>query len=187
LRAFETTTLLAVLLSGCGASPYGHAPSYAPVDAERSLLTREQPIDFSSPAHWGDIENGTLKVPKPGRALTLFGVVESRDPGPRGQAILRLSLRQLEPRNTCARRGDADSCRTTVSEASSTFVWALVALRDSDDVGPLAVGRQSLLRIVGEPGQETPPSGGGAVIHVAWYRHWPSAEYFTAPGPPARR
>jgi hypothetical protein len=111
------------------------------------------------------------------RRISLFGVVDGRAAGPGGQALLKLRVRALEPANQCARPGDDDSCRVTVSDKDFGVVWSLVELRADDDVGPRAVAPRSLLRIVGTVGQDVSPADGAPVVHALWYRHWPGQEY----------
>lgn len=161
---------LAMLL-GCAGSPYGHAPRYVPLDREDAIVATARPYDAAAAQRGG---------PDPTtRRVALFGVVESRAAGPGGQALLKLSVRSLEPQNQCARSGDDDSCRVTVSEKDFGAVWAMVELRADDDVGPRAVGQRSLMRIVGTVGQDVGPSDGAPIVRALWYRHWPGQEYLS--------
>jgi hypothetical protein len=112
--------------------------------------------------------------------VTLFGVVESRAAGPGGQALLKLSVRRLEPRNVCERAGDDDTCRVTVSDKDFGVVWALASLRGDDDLGPRAIGQRSLLRVVGALGQDVSPIDGSPMVHASYYRHFPPADYTTS-------
>src|SRR4051794_13245538 len=87
---------------------YGHAVNYAPLDDETRAVAdaREyDPVMYPrEPEAW---RKGTVH---------LFGVVESRSPGPGGAAMLKLSVRRLEPRNLCENEKDEDTCRVTVSD-----------------------------------------------------------------------
>lgn len=164
---------IAAMASGivaCGGSgPYGHAPRYEPTAAERDAVAGA--LEYDAPraqAHAVDLRRSKV---------ALFGVVETREVGARGRALLKLSVRALEPSSVCARPGDDDSCRVTVTDQDFGVVWALVALRADDDVGPRAVGQRSLLRLVGDVEQDVSPTDGAPVVHCTWYRHWPSAEY----------
>jgi hypothetical protein len=112
-------------------------------------------------------------------SVVLFGAVVSRSAGPGGQAMLKLGVRRLEPRNLCDNGNDDDSCRVTVSDKDFGMVWALASLRGDDDVGPKSVGPGSLLRIVGPIGQDVSPNDGAAVVHATWIRHWPPFTYVT--------
>jgi hypothetical protein len=166
---------IAALASGIvacgGAGSYGHAPHYEPTASER---------DAVAGAHEYDALHARARAGDPrGRNVTLFGVVETREVGSGGQALLKLSVRALEPNSVCARPGDDDSCRVTVTDQDFGVVWALVALRADDDVGPHAVGQRSLLRLVGDVEQDVSPTDGAPVVHCTWYRHWPSLEYVT--------
>ncbi len=81
-----------VLGVGCGgAGAYSHAPSYAPIDDEATIVAGAREYDASAARSQGP--EGWKK------AVSLFGVVESRAAGPGGQALLKLSVRALEPQN----------------------------------------------------------------------------------------
>jgi hypothetical protein len=157
---------------GChGAGPYGHSPRYVELDDEVSAAAGAREYDpvmvLRSPEEW-----------RRGK-VTLFGVVESRAAGPGGQAMLKMSVRRLEPRNLCDSQTDEDSCRVTVSDKDFGVVWSLASLRGDDDVGPHAVGPRSLVRVVGAVGQDVSPSDGAPVVHAAYYRHFPPFFYVT--------
>jgi hypothetical protein len=161
------------LLVGChGAGAYGHAPQYAPTDDETAAVAGSREYDpvmaQRQPEEW-----------RKGK-VALFGVVESRAPGPGGQALLKLSVRTLAPRNLCDNRDDDDSCRVTVSSKDFGVVSVLVSLRADDDVGPRSVAPKSLLRVVGTIGQDVSKSDGALVLRASWYRHWPPFFYVTS-------
>ncbi len=166
-------SLLALLvLAACGgAGPYGHSPRYAPRGDEAAAVAGAREYDpvmvERQPDEW---RKGSL---------TLFGVVESRAAGPGGQALLKLGVRRLEPRNLCENEHDDDSCRVTVSDRDFGVVYALVRLHGDDDVGPHAVGARSLVRVVGTLGQDSSPSDGAPIVHATWLRHWPIFTYVT--------
>src|SRR5450631_2601968 len=95
---------LACLVSTAGchsAGPYGHSPRYVEVSDETAAATGAREYDpvmvERQPDEW-----------RKGR-LTLFGVVESRTAGPGGQAMLKLSVRRLEPHNLCESKQEDDS------------------------------------------------------------------------------
>jgi hypothetical protein len=169
VAAVASVTL--ALLTGCGAGPYGHSPRYVELSEETAAGAGAREYDpvmvERQPEEW---RKG---------AVTLFGVVESRTPGAGGQAMLKLGVRRLEPRNLCENEHDDDSCRVTVSDKDFGVVYALVTLRGGDDVGPKAVGQRSLVRIVGTLGQDVSPSDGAPVLHASYYRHWPMYFYVT--------
>ena len=159
------------LAAGCGgAGLYGHAPTYTPIDEEASVIASAREYDAAGAHPQGE---GSRKP------VALFGVVESRAPGPGGQALLKLRVRELEPSNVCERPADSDSCRVTVSDKDKGALWALVSLRGDDDVGPLAVGQRSLVRIVGPIGEDVSPTDGAPVVHASWYRHFPPTQYLS--------
>ncbi len=156
---------------GCqGAGAYGHSPHYVELDEEGVAVAGAREYDpimaEKQPDQWRQ------------RKITLFGVVERRDPGPGGQARLTLSVRRLEPRNLCSEKTDEDSCRVTVSDKDFGVVEALVSLRGDDHVGPRSVGARSLVRVVGTIGEDVAPTG-APVFHAVWYRHWPAFYYVT--------
>jgi hypothetical protein len=164
--------LLALLLAACqGAGSYSHSPRYVELSDESAASAGARDYDpvmvARQPEAW-----------RKGKVM-LFGVVESRAAGPGGQALLRLSVRRLEPRNLCESATDDDSCRVTVSDKDFGVVSALVALHGEDDVGPHAVGQRSLVRIVGTVGQDAAESDGSAIVHAAYYRHFPPLFYVT--------
>jgi len=170
-----TSLALAALLSlvtGCySAGPYGHSPRYVELSDETTAAAGAREYDpvmvERQPEEWHK-----------GR-VTLFGVVESRTAGPGGQALLKLSVRRLDPRNLCGSEQDDDSCRVTVSDKDFGVVYALVTLRGDDDVGPRSVGQRSLVRIVGSLGQDVSPSDGAPILHTSYCRHWPVYFYVT--------
>ena len=172
LSLASALVLLAPLMVSCeGAGPYGHSPRYAELDDEARAAAGAREYDpvmaARRPDQW---RQGTI---------SLFGVVQSRAPGAAGRALVKLGVRRLESRNLCVSENDTDSCRVTVSDRDFGVVWALVSLRGEDDVGPHSVGPGSLFRVVGTLGQEVSSADGGAVVHVAWYRHWPVFYYVT--------
>jgi len=157
---------------GCGgAGPYGHAPRYVERSDETAAAAGAREYDpvmaERQPDEW-----------RKGR-VTLFGVVEGRAPGTGGQALLKLGVRRLEPRNLCENEHDDDSCRVTVSDKDFGVVYALVQLGGGDDLGPKAVGQKSLVRVVGTLGQDVSPSDGAPIVHASYYRHWPMYFYVT--------
>ena len=171
-RKSALVAAVTVLTLNCGgAGPYGHSPHYVPLDAETAAVGPAREYDpvmvQRRPEEW-------RKGP-----VSLFGVVEGRTPGQGGQALLKLGVRVLEPRNLCDNQNDEDSCRVTVSDKDFGVIWALVSLRGDDDVGPRSVGLRSLVRIVGTIGQDVSPTDGAPVVHASFYRHWPSFYYVT--------
>lgn len=153
------------------AGPYGHAPSYATVDQEDDAIkgAREyDPVMFQrEPEAWRKSKT------------VLFGVVTGRAPGPGGAAYLTLSVRRLEPRNLCGNANDNDTCRVTVSDRDFGVVHVLSPLRPDDDVGETSVGAGSLVRVVGQFGEDVDPNDGGPILRSSFYRHWPRHFFVT--------
>ncbi|MGD0524904.1 MAG: hypothetical protein ABSE49_07165 [Polyangiaceae bacterium] len=172
---FALPAALAMLVwstPGCySAGAYGHAPRYVELSEETTAAAGAREYDpvmvERQPEEW-----------RKGR-VSLFGVVDTRTAGPGGQALLKLSVRRLDPRNLCVNEHDDDTCRVTVSDKDFGVVYALVTLRGDDDVGPRAVGQRSLVRIVGTVGQDVSPSDGAPIIHTTFARHWPAYFYVT--------
>lgn len=164
--------LVALCLGGCsGGGKYGHSPKYIPTSEEEKALegAREyDPVMYQrEPEVWRKSKT------------TLFGVVTARAPGPGGAAYLTLSVRRLEPRNLCSNKNDDDSCRVTVSERDFGVVHALAALKPEDDVGEHSVGVGSLVRVIGQFGEDVDPGDGAPILRGSFYRHWPRHFYVT--------
>jgi hypothetical protein len=168
-------SLLALVLcsaAGCHSpGPYGHSTNYAPSSDEATAIANAReydPVMFTRrPDEW---RKGMV---------VLFGVVETRAPGSGGSALLKLSVRHLEPRNVCQNEKDEDTCRVTVSDKDYGVLYALVALHGEDDVGPSAVGAKSLVRVVGKIGEDISASDGAPILHASYARHWPQYQYVT--------
>jgi hypothetical protein len=56
---------------------------------------------------------------------------------------------------------------------------ALVRLRPEDDVGEKSVGVGSLVRIVGQLGEDVDSNDGAPIVRSTFYRHWPRYYYVT--------
>jgi hypothetical protein len=166
-RSMKFASLLfALTFAACHSpGPYGHAVNYAPLSDEEVASKGAREYDPVM----------ATRRPEEWRAatVTLFGVVDTRTAGPNGAALLKLSVRRLEPRNLCGNDKDEDTCRVTVSDKDFGVVYALVQLRGGDDVGPKAVGAQSLVRIIGKIGQDSNPSDGAPIVRADYYRHFP--------------
>jgi hypothetical protein len=167
-----TLATIAFFATGCrSAGPYGHSPRYVELDEETTMTAGAREYDpvmvERQPDEW-----------RKGK-IVLFGVVQSRSAGPGGQALLKLGVRRLEPRNLCENEHDDDTCRVTVSDKDFGVVDVLVLLRGEDDVGPHAVGQRSLVRVLGTLGQDVSPDDGAPVLHATWFRHWPAYFYVT--------
>lgn len=166
-----TFPLFALVIACGGAGPYGHAPNYAPLADEAQALegSREyDPVMFQrQPDEWRK------------SAVSLFGIVTKRTPGPSGAAEIVVSIRRLEPRNLCENMRDDSSCLVTVSDREFGVVHALVTLHPEDEVGEKSVGLGSLVRIVATSNGELAAGDGAAVLRARYYRHWPRYFYVT--------
>lgn len=165
--------LAAVGLVACRSSgPYSYAPKYVATSEEETATTGAREYD---PVMYQREPETWRKSP-----TMLFGVVSSRAPGPGGQAYLTLSVRRLEPRNLCSNAKDDDTCRVTVTDRDFGKVHALVKLRPEDDVGEKSTGVGSLVRIVGQLGEDVDPNDGTPILRASFYRHWPRYYYVTS-------
>jgi hypothetical protein len=165
------TPLLALWIVGCSsAGPYGHSPTYSPLDDETRAAASAKDYDpvmaKRSPDQWK------------GTAVSVFGIVTGRSPGSGGNAEVKLSVRTLEPRNLCD-SSDDDSCRVTVSSKEHAVVHALLHLSAEDDIGEHSLGSSSLVRVIGTLSDEVDGSDGEPVIRGTYYRHWPRGFYVT--------
>lgn len=164
---------VAIVVAGCrGAGNYSYAPKYVATAEEESALTGAKEYD---PVMYQREPEVWRKSPS-----TLFGVVRGRTPGPGGNAHLVLSVRRLEPRNLCSNSNDEDTCRVTVTDRDFGTMHALIKLRPEDDVGEKSVGVGSLVRIVGQLGEDVDPNDGAPIIRASFYRHWPRYFYVTS-------
>jgi hypothetical protein len=165
--------LLFASVAACGgaAGPSARAGRYVELDDEARAAVGAREYDpvmaQRRPEEW---RRGTV---------SLFGVVDSRQAGPSGRALLRLFVRRLASRNVCENEADQGSCHVTVGDEDFGVVYALVSLRGDDDVGPNAAGPRSLFRIVGTIGQDLSPADGAPIVHATYYRHWPPLTYVT--------
>jgi hypothetical protein len=156
-------------LASChSAGPYGHSRTYSPLDAEEDALQGAKDYDPVM------VQREPLKWK--GKPVNVFGVVKSRNDGSAGAAYLTLSVRTLEPRNLCDTE-DEDTCRVTVGDREHAVIHAQVKLDSDDHIGQLSVGQGSLVRIIGELGDEVDPNDGMPVLRASYYRHWPR-DYF---------
>ena len=153
-----------------GGGKYGYSPNYVQSESEEAATKGAKEYDpvmyQREPDAW---RKGNV---------VLFGVVMGRSPGNGGAANLTLSVRRLEPRNLCENGNDEDTCRVTVSDRDFGVVHALVALKGEDDVGERSVATGSLVRIVGQMGQDV-DADGQPTLRASFYRHWPRHFYVT--------
>lgn len=171
MRSALSTSIGALALVACSASPYGHSRIYEPLGPEGAAEQGAENLDpvmaKRAPDDWRQ------------KKVTLFGVVKKRDDGPGGQAYVTLSLRNRASRNLCE-TADEDSCRTTVTAQEFDVVYARIRLTDpTDDLGEHSVGTGSLVRVIGTIAKETDPGDGALVVDASYYRHWPRGSYVT--------
>ena len=95
------------------------------------------------------------------------------------RAPLTLSVRRLEPRNLCDSNADEGTCRVTVSDADFGVVRVNVAFKGEDDIGEHSVGGGSLVRVVGNFGEDVDPADGSPIMRATYYRHWPRYFFVT--------
>jgi hypothetical protein len=159
-----------VLMAGCGGGgQYGYARSYSPLGEEGPYLSRAVDLSY---------EEVRRTRPEEQQFISWFGVVRSIEDAGGGRMRISLSLRAHQDRHLCEGPGD-DSCRVTVSERELGNFTALVTPRAEDlREGTARLSNASLLRIYGRATAET-DAGGGPVIEVEWYRHWPPHYYVT--------
>lgn len=173
LRALPVASFLCVVgLAACrSAGPYGYSPTYVAFDeeAEATKGAREyDPVMYQrEPDAWRKTKT------------SIFGVVTGRAPGPGGGTYLALSVRRLEPRNLCQNANDEDSCRVTVSDRDFGVVHVLAPLDPDDDVGERSIAAGSLVRVVGQFGEDVDPNDGAPIVRAFFYRHWPRHFYVT--------
>lgn len=159
------------LIAACGsAGLYGHSQTYSPLDEEEDAA--EHAVEYDPvmakrfPDEWKS------------KVVSIFGIVESRSPGPSGTTLVTLSVRTLEPRNLCE-TVDEDTCRVTVSENEHGVVHAVLKLRPDDDIGEHSVGTRSLVRVIGTLTSKPDAQDGEPVAVAKYYRHWPYNFYVT--------
>ena len=162
---------LTLVLAGCH-SPglYGYSKSYSALseeeDAAEDAAEYDPVMAERVPEEWRK------------KAISVFGIVESRKPGAGGKVDLTLSVRTLAPLNLCDEGGE-DTCRVTVSDREHAVVHALVALRREDDVGKHGVTAGSLVRVIGTLADGVDAEDGTTVFQAKYYRHWPRNFYVT--------
>ena len=162
----------ALVLTGCGAGPYGHSRSYTPLDEEREAVVGAAEFDpvmaDRKPREWQQ------------KSIMFFGIVIRRTDLENGTVDLALSLRRLEGRNLCSSREES-SCRTTVSDREHHKLHAVVRPASvEDEGGELSLGPGSLVRVVGSLRPEVSAVDELEVVDATYYRHWPRGYYVTS-------
>lgn len=157
-----------IALGGCyDAGPYGYDLHYVPLDEEEDLIDQSQEAVFN--------EVRTDPEDFQGSMISWFGVVEQVGATEGGESLIRLSFRTHQERHLC---GDAEreTCRVTVSQASSGSFTARVRLRPEDTQGRNNMGPGSLLRVYCNVSGEY-DSEGGPLLACEQYRHWPRGQW----------
>lgn len=160
--------VLIVVLCGCNrGGQYGYADHYIPLREERAHLEQSQEAVFN--------EVRTDPMDFENQVFSWFGVVEQLQPGEAGASLVRLSHRNHQARHLCAEE-ERDTCRVTVSQASSGTFTAQLTLRPEDAAGQNRVAPGSLLRVycrvTGQYDAE-----GGPLVRCDYYRHWPRGQW----------
>jgi hypothetical protein len=166
---FAVCSVLLGALAGCTpGGTYGYAKLYTPNDVEENAQ--------ASAVDYDPIMAGRRPAEWEGKVVSLFGVIERRD-GKGADVDLKLSMRQLQPRNLCE-TADTDTCRVTVSDQVFATLHAKVKLSGADTGGKV-VGPGSLVRVIGKLRPNTPGGDGLPVVEATFYRHWPRNYYVT--------
>lgn len=159
---------VATFAAACySAGPYGYERHYVPLGFERELNQRGVEAVYNDVRNDPDDFRDTL--------LAWFGVVEAVEPGEGGASLVRLSFRNHQDRHLCSEL-ERETCRVTVSEASSGTFTARVHLRPEDSSGRLRVAPESLLRVYCHVTGEY-DSEGGPLLECEQYRHWPRGQW----------
>ena len=160
--------LLALVAVACyNAGRHGYDRTYVPLRDERPHLERAETGVYNDVRHSPDRYDGTL--------LSWFGTVQRVEPGPGTKSKIYLSFRTHQERHLCA-EPERDSCRVTVSQASSGPFIAMVQLRSEDRVGQNRVGVNSLLRLYCVTTAVFDDEG-GPILDCEYYRHWPRGQW----------
>jgi hypothetical protein len=160
---------LTALLGGCySGGQYSYDRSYRPLGAEEALYERAQEAVFH------DVRTNPADFE--GQLIGWFGVVEEIEPdAAAGPTTVRMSFRTHQERHLCSSE-ERETCRVTVSQASSGSFSARIPLRPEDATGQHRVQLGSLLRVycavTGEFDAE-----GGPLLECEWYRHWPRGQW----------
>jgi hypothetical protein len=166
--------LLGVLAACHSGGPYGFATNYVPLSAEEDAVKSAREYD---PVMYQREADDWRKA-----KVSLFGIVTAREPGPGGTSNLTLSVRRLATRNLCSNRNDEDSCRVTVTDKDFGIVHALAALRPEDDAGEHSVTAGSLVRVVGQFGEDVDHADAAPIMRATFDRHWPRHFFVTISG-----
>jgi hypothetical protein len=159
--------IITIALGGCyNAGPYGYDRHYVPLDEEEDLIEQSQEAVFN--------EVRTDPEDFRGATISWFGVVEQVEEA-EGATVMRLSFRTHQERHLCEEE-ERNTCRVTVSQASSGTYSARIQLRTEDQQGRNRLAAGSLVRVyctvTGEYDSE-----GGPLLGCDYYRHWPRGQW----------
>ncbi len=160
----QLTALLLIALGGCyDAGPHGFDHHYVPLDDEEAFIERGQEAVFNEVRTDPEDFNGVL--------ISWFGVAEQVDEAEGGATLVRMSFRTHQERHLCYEQ-ERDTCRVTVSQASSGTFSAQLQLSPSDAQGQNRIAPGSLLGVSCQvTGQYV--AEGGPLLECEHYRHWP--------------
>lgn len=170
----------ALLLSACGANPYGFSRSYVVNDDEKIYDQQSRSYTYGAvtakPHDYID------------QTIAWFGIVEEIQPTRDGRYLIRLAHHKHKERHLC--NGETEStCRVTVNTGSSGGFSTVIELTPEDilpNVDKLRKG--SLLRVFGKVNCKENDAEemicdrdekGGILFEGVFYRHWPPRYYVT--------
>jgi len=157
-----------IAISGCyTGGTYGYDRHYIPRGAERQLMPRVQSTVYAEvrtdPQDFSD------------RLVSWFGVVETLGESSGEVQPVVLSFRSHQERHLCADL-ERETCRVTVSQASSGNFTASIRPREEDLDGRNQIGVGSLLRVYCNVTGEY-DADGGPMLDCEHYRHWPRGQW----------
>lgn len=164
-----TILAIATLLGGCyTGGQYSYDRHYHPLDEEEALFERAQEAVFN------DVRTDPADFE--GQLISWFGVVENvEEAAAGGPTTVRMSFRTHQERHLCSTE-ERESCRVTVSQASSGSFSARMQIRPEDATGQHRVQLGSLLRVYCSVTGEFDAEG-GPLLDCEWYRHWPRGQW----------
>lgn len=167
MRTYGAMVFLA-LAAGCyNAGPYGYDRGYVALRPERPYLERAQEAVYN--------EVRTDPEDFQGQLVSWFGEVEEIGAADGGGYQVRMGFRSHRERHLCAEQ-ERQTCRLTVSQASSGSFTAVVQLRPEDEQGRNRVAPGSLLRVYCLVTSEYDAEG-GPLLRCEYYRHWPRGQW----------
>jgi hypothetical protein len=155
---------------GCGANPYGYAPTYEALSDEEPYMERGIEQSYEEVRRDPSTHQSEL--------LAWFGVVDDVKAVPgSNQVLVSMSLHFHQDRHLCTDQFD-DSCRVTISEKTGGPFSALLVLNPDDKSGRDRLYGGSLVKVYGHVTPEYDERG-GPIVKADYYRHWPRGNYVT--------